>query len=186
MTDLHAALQSTPWYVQAFGPPKQPPNLEVLLFGSLLNVGPYDVWLALGVGAAILATVAAFFKEIIFYAFDETASEVFGVRTNFIRLLVLGLVAVTIVLTVRLAGIVLVTALLVIPGTTAGLLSRRLGRVLCYSWLIGMIGVVGGLVVSVEVGRLSTGPCIVAVLCSQFALAYLFGGRQTSAVSRQR
>ncbi len=66
----------------------------------------------------------------------------------------------------RLAGIVLVTALLVIPGTTAGLLSRRLGRVLCYSWLIGMIGVVGGLIVSVEVGRLSTGPCIVAVLCT--------------------
>ncbi len=183
MTDLHVALQSTAWYVQWFGPPRQPPNLEALLFGSLLNVGPYDVWLAIGVGVAVLALVTAFFKEIIFYAFDETASEVFGVRTGLIHFLILGLVAVTIVLTVRLAGIVLVTALLVIPGATAGLLSRRLGRVFCYSWLTGMIGVVGGLTLSILVGNLSTGPCIVAALCAMFALAYFFGGRRISSPS---
>jgi ABC-type Mn2+/Zn2+ transport system permease subunit len=180
MTDLHAALQSTAWYVHWFGPPRPPATLEALLFGSLLSVGPYDVWLAVGVGGLILLLVAAFFKEIVFYAFDETASEVFGVRTGFIHFLILGMVAVTIVLTVRLAGIVLVTALLVIPGTTAGLLSRRLDRVFLYSWLVGMIGVVGGLAVSMLVGKLSTGPCIVAVLCTLFAAAYLFNTQLSS------
>ena len=73
------------------------------------------------------AVFAALFKEIVFYAFQETVSQVFGVRVVLIHYLMLALVSVAIVLTVRLAGIVLVTALLVIPGATANLLSRRLG-----------------------------------------------------------
>jgi ABC-type Mn2+/Zn2+ transport system permease subunit len=143
------------------------------LFGSLSNVGSYDVWLALGAAAVVLGLLAAFFKEIIFYAFEETVSQVFGVRTQLIHYLILALLSVTIVLSVRLAGIVLVTALLVIPGATATLLSRKLAGVLIWSWWIGMIGIVGGLILSLEAGNLSTGPCIVAVLCVLFAFALI-------------
>ena len=122
-----ARLQHTRWYVKLFGTPRPPPNIESLLFGSLFNVGPYDVWLAISAAAVVLLVFAALFKEIIFYAFQETVSQVFGVRVGFIHYLMLTLLSVAIVLTVRLAGIVLVTALLVIPGATANLLSRRLG-----------------------------------------------------------
>jgi ABC-type Mn2+/Zn2+ transport system permease subunit len=173
LTDLHRNVQGDDWYIRLFGPARQPVNIESLLFGSLSNVGPYDVWLALGVAAVVLGLLAAFFKEIIFYAFEETVSQVFGVRTQVIHYLILALLSVTIVLTVRLAGIVLVTALLVIPGATAILLSRRLAGVLIWSWWIGMTGIVGGLVLSLEAGNLSTGPCIVAVLCVLFALALI-------------
>ena len=173
LTDLHRSLQHAAWYVKLFGSPRPPPNIESLLFGSLFNVGPYDVWLAIGAAAIVLLVFAALFKEIIFYAFQETVSQVFGVRVGFIHYLMLTLLSVAIVLTVRLAGIVLVTALLVIPGATANLLSRRLARVMLYSWLVGMTGVVGGLTLSMEAGDLSTGPCIVAVLCVVFALAYV-------------
>ena len=173
LTDLHRSLQHAVWYIKLFGPPRQPPNIESLLFGSLFNVGPYDVWLAIGAAAVVLLVFAALFKEIIFYAFQETVSQVFGVRVALIHYLMLTLLSVAIVLTVRLAGIVLVTALLVIPGATANLLSRRLSRVLLLSWLVGMMGVVGGLILSMEAGNLSTGPCIVAVLCVVFALAYV-------------
>jgi len=93
---------------------------------------------------------------------------------------------VTIVLTVRLAGIVLVSALLVIPGATATLLSRRLGRVLIISWIVSMVGVIGGLVVSLEVGNLSTGPCIVAVLCLIFSAALLSRPRRWRKTSPTR
>jgi ABC-type Mn2+/Zn2+ transport system permease subunit len=172
MNDLHAQFRYADWYIHLFGPPRAAPNLEALLFGSLLNVGPYDMWLAIGSAAVILAVLVALFKEIVFYAFDETVSRVFGVRTAAIHYVLLALLAVAIVLTVRLAGIVLVTALLVIPGATANLLSRRLGRVIIIAWLVGIVGVVGGLALSLELGNLSTGPCIVAVLCAQFAAAY--------------
>ena len=156
-----------------------------MLFGSLLNVGPYDMWLAIGSAAVILAVLAALFKEIVFYAFDETVSRVFGVRTTAIHYVLLALLAVAIVLTVRLAGIVLVTALLVIPGATANLLSRRLGRVIGIAWLVGIVGVAGGLALSLELGNLSTGPCIVAVLCAIHSCVRSFvetkqNGRQAS------
>ena len=164
-------LRTTDWYVRIFGAPRQAVNIESLLFGSLTSVSPYDVWLALIVATMILLLLAAFFKEIVFYAFEETVSQVFGVRTRLIHYLILSLLSVTIVLTVRLAGIVLVSALLVVPGATANLLSRRLGSVLLYSWLVGMVGIVGGLIVSLEVGNLSTGPCIVAVPCLLFGAA---------------
>jgi zinc transport system permease protein len=173
LIDLYPRLQQADWYVRLFGAGRPAPNVESLLFGSLTNVGPYDVWLALGAGAAILLVLAALAKEIVFYTFEETVSQVFGVRTRMIHYLILALLSVAIVLTVRLAGIVLVSALLVIPGATANLLSRRLGRVLLYSWLVGMIGVVGGLALSSEVGTISTGPCIAAVLCALFGAALI-------------
>lgn len=173
LMDLRRTLGQTEWYARWFGPPRPGPSLEALLFGRILNIGPYEVWLALIAAMVILVVFAALFKEIIFYAFQETVSQVFGVRVAMVHYLMLAMVSVAIVLTVRLAGIVLVTALLVIPGTTANLLSRRLGRVMLYSWLVGMGGVVGGLILSLEAGNLSTGPCIVAVLCILFAAAYL-------------
>jgi ABC-type Mn2+/Zn2+ transport system permease subunit len=67
---------------------------------------------------------------------------------------------------------------LVIPGATATLLSRRLGRVLVVSWIVSMIGIIGGLVLSLEVGNLSTGPCIVAMLCLAFGAALLSRSRR--------
>ena len=180
LIDLYPHLQRADWYVRMFGSGRPAPNVESLLFGSLTNVGPYDVWLALGAAAAILLMLAAFAKEIIFYTFEETVSQVFGVRTRMIHYLVLALLSVAIVLTVRLAGIVLVSALLVIPGATANLVSRRLGRVLLCSWLVGMIGVVGGLALSSEVGMISTGPCIAAVLCLQFGLTLAIRSRRVA------
>lgn len=186
MIDLHRNLQSEDWYVRLFGPARQAVNTEALLFGSLTNVGPSDVWLSLVVAATVLLLLAAFFKEIVFYAFEETASQVFGVPVRMIHYLVLALLSVTIVLTVRLAGIVLVSALLVIPGATATLLSRRLGRVLIISWILSMVGVIGGLVVSLEVGNLSTGPCIVAVLCLIFSAALLSRPRRWRKTSPTR
>jgi ABC-type Mn2+/Zn2+ transport system permease subunit len=180
LIDLYPHLQGTDWYVRIFGSGRPAPNVESLLFGSLTNVGPHDVWLALGAAAAILVMLAAFAKEIVFYTFEETVSQVFGVRTRMIHYLVLALLSVAIVLTVRLAGIVLVSALLVIPGATANLLSRRLSRVLLCSWLVGIVGVVGGLALSSEVGTISTGPCIAMVLCLQFGLTLLIRSRRVA------
>jgi ABC-type Mn2+/Zn2+ transport system permease subunit len=177
MIDLHRNLQGQEWYMRLFGSQPRAFNTESLLFGALTNVGPYDAWLAVGAAVIILLLMAALFKEIVFYAFDETVSQVFGVPTRLIHYLVLTLLSVTIVLTVRLAGIVLVSALLVIPGATANLLSRRLGRVLICAWLVGIVGVIGGLGVSLAVGNLSTGPCIVAVLCVLFAAALVSRSR---------
>lgn len=175
MNDLRRNYQNAGWYVEMFGRhTQQPPSAESLLFGSLISVTSQDVLISLLAGAVILLLGAAFFKEIIFFMFDETVARVYGVSTSFFHYLLLSVLAVTVVLGVRLAGFVLVSALLVIPGATAVLLTRRLGFVFFYSWLVGLFGVVAGLLVSLQAGKLSSGPCIVGMLCLSFGAAFAY------------
>ena len=172
MSDLRRIVQAEPWYIQWFGPPQAPPRVEDLLFGSLYAVSRADMHLALGVAGAILLVLAACFKEILFYCFDEEASRVFGVRTDLIHYMLLAILSVTIVLSMRLAGFVLVSAMLIIPGATAILLSRRLKMVIFLSWAIGVGGTVTGILLSLELGNVSSGACIVGMLCLVFGLVF--------------
>ncbi len=166
---LAVSLQSHAWYTQAFGRLSRAPSYESLFFGSITSVNTTHMVLALTLGGGVLLTGWLFFKEILFYAFDEQVSQVFGVRTRLIHYLLLTLLSITIVLSIKLAGFVLVSALLVIPGSTALMLSRRLGWVFGLSVLTGVAGTGAGLMLSLIVGTLPTGPCIVAALCAIFA-----------------
>ena len=177
LTDVWRNVRSEPWYVERFGVPSNPPSFEQLLFGSLLTISPTHMWLAVGLSAAIVLTLVLFYKEILFFTFAEPVSAVFGVRTGPIYYLLLVLLSLTIVLSMKLAGFLLVSALLVIPGATALLWSRKMSVVLIVSWCVGMAGVVGGLLLSLEVGHLSSGPCIVAVLGTIFGLTLAVRGR---------
>jgi ABC-type Mn2+/Zn2+ transport system permease subunit len=113
------------------------------------------------------------FKEILYYAFDPQMAQVSGVRVGMIHYLLMLLLAMTIVVGMRIAGNVLVTALLVLPGATALLLSRRLKVVMGISIGVGLIGSVGGLVVNHALWPfLPSGPAIVLVLFVEFVVAY--------------
>lgn len=173
MTDLWRQVRFESWYVNIFGNTPNPPSWEMMLFGSLISVSEQNMWLAVIAAILIIAIGIAFFKEIVFFTFDEKASQVFGVRTGFIYYLILILLSVTIVLSIRLAGLLLVSALLVIPGATGLLLSRKLKMVLLWSWLCGMIGMVGGVLLSLQFGRISSGPCIVGMLGLVFGIAWV-------------
>lgn len=162
-----------PWYVQWVGPRGPRPSYDQLLFGSLLNVSATGMWTAVIVSAAILLVGAALFKEVLFFAFDEPVSRVFGVPTGVIYHLLLVLLSVTIVVSLRLIGFVLVSALLVIPGATALMLSRRLVWVMWWSWAVGVVGTTGGLMISLESGHFSSGACIVAALGAIFLAVFM-------------
>lgn len=172
MSDLRRYLQNSPWYIEHIlrGHPQTPPSAESLLFGSITTAGYSNAWLAVCVSAAVILIGLAFFKEILFYIFDESASRVFGVRATFIHYLLTVLLSITIVMAVRLAGFVLVGALLVIPGATALQVSRRLVPAFAVSWLVGMVGMVGGFLLSLQVGQVSSGACIVLILCAVFGM----------------
>jgi iron/zinc/copper transport system permease protein len=161
------------WYTRWVGPRAVRPSYEQLLFGSLLNVSENGMWLAVGITVAVLLVCVVFFKEILFFTFDERVSQVFGVPTRVIHYLLLVMLSITIVSSLRLIGFVLVSALLVIPGATGMMLSRRLGWVFFWSWVVGTIGTTGGLMVSLESGYFSSGPCIVMALCVVFSMVYV-------------
>ncbi len=149
-----------------------PRNLESILFGSITEVTWVDARLAWAVAAAIVIAVWAARRPLVFWAFDEPAAEAFGVPCGRVRLLLMLLLTLAIVASMQLAGVVLATALLVLPGATALHLSDRLRRVLGLALGAGLLGVLGGLVLSFEAGW-PTGPGIVAVLTGLYAASRL-------------
>lgn len=143
------------------------PNVEEVLFGSLTVVGWADAAAAWGCAAAVGLVLWGTRRGLLFWAFDESAAEAAGVPTRRVRLVLMTLLALVIVVSMRLAGVVLATALLVLPGAAALRLSHRLARVMMLSVVVSVLGVAMGLVASFE-WNLPPGPCIVTVLAGLF------------------
>jgi ABC-type Mn2+/Zn2+ transport system permease subunit len=139
----------------------------------VLNIGQAGMWAAIVMGAIVLGVCALRFRQLVAFTFDETVSRTLGIRTTLLYFCVLIMLTLIVVVSIRLLGLILVSALLIMPGAAALLLSRRLGRVLVLSAVVGVVGTLGGLIVSLEVGRLSTGACIVFVLFGLFLAAYV-------------
>jgi ABC-type Mn2+/Zn2+ transport system permease subunit len=143
---------------------------ESFLFGSLLNTTWTDAAIAGVVGAVILATLWAVRRPLLFWAFDEHSARAFGVDCRRVSLILLVLLTMATVLAMKLAGVVLATAMLVLPGASALNLSARGLRVLALSLAIAVAGVVGGIILSFEADWLP-GASIVAMLTILYGLA---------------
>jgi ABC-type Mn2+/Zn2+ transport system permease subunit len=133
------------------------------LFGSILAVSRDDVWITLGLGAAVLLLVLLFFKELLFVTFDAEMAAVTGVPAARIYFLLITLIALTVVLSIKVVGIVLVSALLVTPAAAAYQLTENFRRMMLLSILIGVSSTVGGLLLS---DRLNTASGATIVLLS--------------------
>lgn len=147
---------------------------EDLLFGSLLTVDMTDAWTAWIVGAAVAVALVWLRRPMLFWAFDEPAAEAFGVPAGAMKLMMMTLIAVAIVVSMKLAGVVLATALLILPGATALRLSARLSVVFALSCAASLLGVGGGLVASF-VFDLPPGACVVGALTALFATTWPLG-----------
>src|SRR4051794_33547180 len=131
-------------YTRRLGPP---PAFDTILFGRMPDLPPAFAVAAALVCAGVVAAVALLAKEIVYYCFDPAMAEASGVRSSFIHYLLILLVALTIVVGALVAGSVLVTALLVLPGATALLLSERLRTTVVLSVAVGLAGAAIALVV---------------------------------------
>lgn len=150
-----------------------PAEADTLLFGSSAPLSPQFALAAASLAAAVVIVIALLGKEILAYCFDPLTAQTSGVPTGWIHDLLMVLLAVTIVLGTRVAGSVLVVALLVLPGVTAMLLSRRLGRVIAISIIIALLGAAAGVLISARWPFIPSGPAIVLCLFVQFVLAML-------------
>lgn len=123
-------------------------DLMSYLFGSILAVTPADLWIIAAVAVVILVIIALFFKELLATSFDAELARASGIPEGVLFYLLLGLVSLGIVSAIKLVGIVLVSALLVLPAATALQWSERYGRVLALSVILGLAYTLGGLIVS--------------------------------------
>ena len=95
------------------------------LFGSILAISENEMWLTIAITVAILAALAVIMKELLLTTFNEELAIVSGIPTRLIKSIFLISMAVAIVMSIKVVGIILVSALLVIPGAVAQLVSRR-------------------------------------------------------------
>lgn len=147
------------------------------LFGNILAINGEDVWVTIVLSAVVLILVLLFYKELLFVTFDSEMAAVTGVPAARIYFLLISMVALTIVLSIRVVGIVLVSALLVTPAAAAYQLTESFRRMMGISILIGVFSTVGGLLLS---DRLNTpsGATIVLLATLIFFIAALMSPRR--------
>jgi len=157
--------------------PGYPPDMSSYLFGDILTISRTNIMLALGMDIFILLSIAAFFNHWKAYLFDEEFSSVIGIDTRFLEYFLSVLVGMSIVILIKIVGIVLVIALLTIPPATASLFSRNLLGIMKLSIVLGMANCLLGLVVS-YIFNIPSGATIILVSCGVYFASLLFKGKK--------
>jgi zinc transport system permease protein len=141
------------------------------LFGSILALDSSQLRTVVILAIVVAAPLLAFHKELLYYAFDEEMAGVSGVPVNFLHLLLLALLSITIIISARLVGILLVSAFLILPGATAQLATQRFNRMLVVSVVCGVLTTLFGLAVS-SVTDWPSGAAIVLVQVALFSIMF--------------
>ena len=148
------------------------------LFGNILAVTSTDLWIVAALSLFVLGTVFYFFKELLYISFDEESAHVNGVPVAFLYYYLLTLMAVTIVISMKVVGIILVSALLVIPAAAAYEVSSHYKSVLIVSVIVGLVSALGGLLVSYRFNTAS-GATIVLLAAAVFLLLFTIRSLRT-------
>ena len=125
--------------------PGYAPDLFSYLFGNILTVPFSDLLLMLALDAIIIMIVAALYKEFLTVSFDEEFGTVVGVPVELLYLVLLGMIALTVVVLIRVVGIILIIALLTIPAALARQFTHSLHKMMLLAILFGAVFTLGGL-----------------------------------------
>jgi zinc transport system permease protein len=152
--------------------PGYAPDLMSYLFGNILTVPFSDILLMLALDAVIIAIVVIFYKEYLILSFDEEYATAVGMPVERLYLLLLAMIALTVVVLIRVVGMILVIALLTFPAAMARQFTHDMKKMMFLSVLFGFLFTLGGLWLS-YVLKLPSGATI--ILLSGVVLAISFG-----------
>ncbi|MBM3305523.1 MAG: metal ABC transporter permease [Candidatus Aminicenantes bacterium] len=149
-------------------------NVELMayLFGDILAIEPLEVGLTAGLAAAVLLVVSLNYAKILFMTFDRESARVAGVRVARLDMLLMVLTAVTVVLGMKVVGILLVAALIVIPAAAGLQVASRFKTAVWVSTATAVLSVVLGLILAVEI-NIPAAAAIVILCFLVFGLATL-------------
>ena len=154
-------------------------NAEVYgyLFGSVLSVTPDELHIIGALSILVLGLIVVFSKELYFIAFDQEMAEASGVPARQIYFLLLTLVALTVVVSLKTVGAILVFAMILIPASTAYQLTHSLRTLTLYSAVIGISTSVAGVLIS-ALWDIPSGPAIVLLATSIFFISVFFSPKR--------
>lgn len=154
-------------------------NLMGFLFGNILTVTNLNLYLLLALAIVIGIIFVLMYKTILFVAFDEQYARAAKMPVEVVNYLMITLIALTIVLNIRVVGIILVISLLTIPQTIANIFTRKFGKIIFLSVVIGLVGSILGLLLSYYFD-IPSGAAIIFFLVLLFVLSKIFKSVQIS------
>ncbi len=153
-------------------------DLMSYLFGSILAVPRSDLWLMAGLAGLVLLLVIALYRGFLVMSFDEEFARSRGVPVNVLYFLLIAMVGLSVVMIIRVVGLILVIALLTIPPFIAERRTRSLSRMMILSTILSSVFTVMGLALSYATD-ISSGAAIIAVASTGFFLSFLLPGKTT-------
>ena len=147
-------------------------DLMSYLFGSLLAVSPFEIVIIAILDVVVILTIFALYPELLAISYDETFATVRGIPVNAISLILTALIAFTVVMMMRVVGLILVIALLTLPAAIAGLFARDMRRMMVIAVALGMVFTVSGLWLSYQY-NLTSGAAIILIAATTYLLALL-------------
>jgi zinc transport system permease protein len=147
-------------------------DLFAVLFGSILTVSPTDIWLILGLAAVVGVTIGTFYRQLFTVTMNEDLARTSGIPVAILNLILTLLTALTTVVAMRMVGVLLVSAMIVIPTLTGFALGRSFRQALAIGIAMALVSVASGLIAAFYL-RLAAGGAIVLTALAIFAAASL-------------
>ena len=145
-------------------------DIEDVLMGQVLGVSQSEVLVSLGLAGVVVVGIYAFHRHLVYTTFDPVGAPVVGFNTGLVEYVLLGLLALTIVISLQAAGIIMVMAMLITPAATGYLLSNRFVGIMIIGATLGVISAVAGLYLSYYF-NLPSGPAMALVATGFFGIA---------------
>jgi manganese/iron transport system permease protein len=146
-------------------------DLSHFLFGDVLSVSTQSLWLILLFGGGVLLIIFAFYKEFTALSFDPILAATLRLPVGMLNNLLLGLIAVTVAVSLQTVGVALMVAMLVTPAATAYLLTHRLATMMSLAALVASLSGIIGLYLSYYLS-IASGAAIVLTATVFFLLAF--------------
>jgi len=160
--------------------PGYTPNLMSYLFGSILTVTNSDIIALAVLSAVLIVYFGIFYRTILYISFDESYARTYSSYVNVFKYITTALMAITIVLNIRMAGVVLVISLLTIPPNIAMIFTRKYQKIVLWSVITGFAGTTAGYFISYFAG-IPVGATIIftlVILWVMIKVVYLFVRRR--------
>lgn len=148
-------------------------SLFSYLFGSITTVTSQDIWVIGGVGALMVIILLLFYKELFFVALDEELAQTHGLQVKWINILLVVMAALTVSLSIRIVGVLLIGALMVIPVITALQYGGSFKQTIGLSVVFSVVSVLAGLILSFYL-NIASGGTIILVALVAFIFTLLF------------
>lgn len=161
-----------------------PPDMSSYLFGNILSVTKSSLWLMAGMTAVVLLSVITLFNNWKAYLFDSEFASIIGIKTAFLEYFLLALIAMTVVVLIRVVGIILVLALLTAPAAVSGMFFKDLKKRMISSVIFGAFFCIAGLCVSYYLD-IASGAAIVILCVLCYFIIYTVKRVNSRAVSTE-